>query len=321
MSESIKDIGGEFELIKRITRKIKDKNIKTQIGDDAAVLDINGKLVISSDMIVEDDHFSLEWSSPVQIGKKAMEVNVSDIASKGALPKYALVSICIPQEIDVKFMEELYKGLYEICDKYNFEIIGGDLTHGKQIVIDVTIIGVIEDEENLCLRSDAQINDLILTTGYLGRSACGLELLRKGIKGEDIKNNLEPKARLKKAQELAPFINAMIDVSDGLASEINHICEMSNTGAIILKDKIPIANPTIESSKELNKDPYTFALSGGEDFELIFTISKDNFDKHKDKLEDCFIIGEIINKEKGTILKHNDEKVDLIGGYDHFIEK
>lgn len=317
-SKSIKDIGGEFALIKRLTRKIKDKNVRTQIGDDAAVIQIKDKiLVISSDMIVEDDHFSLKWSSAEQIGRKAMEVNVSDIGAKGAVPKYALVSICVPRNIDVDFMDNLYKGLYKVCDKYNFEIIGGDMTHGKQIVIDVMIIGEVT-QKNLCLRSTAKEGDLILVTGYLGKSAAGLELLRKGLKGEDIKKNIEPVCRLDKSKEIAPFVRAMIDVSDGLAAEVNHICEMSKTGAVVYKKRIPIAKSTVDAAKKLGKDAYDFALSGGEDFELVFTIPKSDYENNIELFDDCFVVGEILEKKKGIILKDKDLEIPLKGGYDHF---
>jgi len=314
---SIKKIGGEFALIDLIARKPKDKNIVTGIGDDTAVLNYDKKsyLLWTVDMQVEGDHFNRRWSTPEQIGKKAMEINVSDIAAMGGLPKYALVSISLPENTQAEFVGKMYKGMREVCKKYDFEIVGGNTTHGKNMVIDISIIGFVE-KERLRLRSHAKIGDLICVTGDLGKSTAGLETLKAGLKG-NVKSHLEPKCRLNEAREIAKHANAMIDVSDGLASEVRHICEMSKKGAVLLKEKIPLSENTKKLARNLGKNPYDFALHGGEDFELVFTIPKNKLSRIKTK---CPIttVGRILDKKQGIKLMDKGKEIALGRGYDHF---
>lgn len=312
----ISKIGGEFALIARVTKPVKDKNVIIGIGDDTAVLKYTQYkyLLWTVDMLVEGDHFNLKWSTPEKIGKKAMEVNVSDIGAMGGLPKYALISICIRRDTPVEFVDKLYKGMYQVAKKYDFEIIGGDTTHGDLIVIDVSMIGEVRKNE-LASRSNAKPGQLILTTGNLGASTAGLNLLRQKKKGISIKKHLEPKARLKEAQKLIKKgVNCMIDVSDGLASEVKHICEMSKTGAVIYKEKIPLAASTKRDAKKVNKDPQDYALNGGEDFELVFTINKKDLRKFKDSK----LVGKILPKKKGIYLLDKGEKKELGHGFIHF---
>ncbi len=312
----ISEIGGEFALIERVTRKVKDKSVKVGIWDDAAVIKWkkNLFLVLTTDMLVENDHFSLKWSTPFQIGAKAMEANVSDIAAMGALPKYALVSIALSKKVSVKFAEELYRGFYSVARKYGFELVGGDTTHGKLIVLNVCMVGEV-DKRNLRLRSDAKVGDLICVTGDLGKSAAGLEVLRKRKKG-NVKQHLEPKARLKEAGKIAPYVNAMIDVSDGLASEVRHICEMSSVGARIFKERIPLSKNTKKLAKKVKKSPHDFALNGGEDFELVFTTPKKNLKKIRGVKYS--VVGEILPKKDGIFLLENGKKTALGKGFEHF---
>ena len=163
----LKDIG-EFGLIKRIYKPAQDKNIIKGIGDDCAVIRIGKQLfVITTDTIVDGDHFSLNYFTPEQVGKKAIEINVSDIGSMGGMPKYALVSLVLPKEMNVETIERIYKGMRQSGDKHKVEIIGGNITHGKQFVIDIDMIGEVK-KENLCLRSDAKPGDFILVSGDLG---------------------------------------------------------------------------------------------------------------------------------------------------------
>lgn len=306
---------GEFNLIKRLTQKPKDKNILKGIGDDTAVIKIGNKLLtITTDTIVDGDHFSLKYFTPIQVGKKAIEINVSDIVSMGAIPKYALVSLVLPKELDVKIIENIYKGMRTVGNKHNLEIIGGNITHGKQLVIDIDMIGEVK-KENLCLRSNAKPKDFILVTGPLGASTAGLNLFLKNIKGhkETKQKHLEPQAKPNKVKSFLKYINAMIDVSDGLASEVTRICEQSNVGAIIFKDNIPITEETRKAAKVLKKDPLDYALYGGEDFQLVFTVDEKNLKKVKG-----FLVGEITNT-KGIYLYQKGKK-HLIKkhGYDHF---
>ena len=310
----LKDIG-EFGLINRIYKEPKDKNIIKGIGDDCAVLKIGNKLlVITTDTIVEGDHFSLKYFTPEQIGKKAIEINVSDIGSMGGIPKYALVSLVLPKELDVKVIDGIYRGMRESGDKHGLEIIGGNITHGKQLVIGIDMIGEVK-RENLCLRSHAKPGDFILVTGDLGSSTAGLKLFLNKINGHnDVKlKHLEPKAKYSKVKPFLKYIHAMIDVSDGLASEAGHICEQSNVGAIIFKDNIPIKDETRRAAEAVGKDAVNYALYGGEDFELLFTVSEENLGKVKG-----FLVGEITKRKGVYLYSKGKEKIINKNGYDHF---
>ena len=316
----IKDIGGEFALIERIKSKIKlySKDVVAGIGDDTAVLkyDKNNYLLFTTDMLVENDHFSLKYSKPEQIGMKAIEQNVSDIASMGGLPKYAVVSLALPSNIDVEFVDRLYNGINKKSKKYKISIVGGNITHSKEIVVNVALLGFVE-KKYLALRSGAKVNDLIFCSGNVGSSSMGLELLRCNFKGKSIKKHLEPQSRLDLARKLVKVgINSMIDISDGVASEVKHICKQSNVGAIIYADKIPISKNTLNDAKKLNKNPLNFALYGGEDFELVFTAPKNKLQQLKKF--NVKVIGEIVDKKNGIKLIKNNKKVNLQSGFDHF---
>ena len=309
----LKDIG-EFGLINRIYRKVKDKDVKVGIGDDAAVVKAGNKLlVITTDTIVDGDHFSLKYFTPTQVGKKAIEINVSDIGAMGGKPRWALVSLVLPKELDVKVIDGIYKGMREAGDKYGVEIIGGNITHGKQLVIDIDMIGEVKKEE-LCLRSDAKPGDFILVTGDLGASTAGLKLFLNKIKGHSYvkKKHVEPEAKLYKVRPLLKYINAMIDVSDGLASEVRHICEQSKGGAIIYADNTPIKDETRQAAKAVRKNALDYALYGGEDFELVFTVNEKNINKVKG-----FLVGEITKRKGVYLYSKGKEKIIKRGGYDH----
>ncbi|HZX44850.1 MAG TPA: thiamine-phosphate kinase [Candidatus Nanoarchaeia archaeon] len=313
----LKDIG-EFGLIDRIYRKPRDKNVLVGIGDDAAVVKMGGKLMlVTTDTMVEGDHFSFDYFTPEQVGMKAIEVNVSDIGAMGGRPKYALVSLVLQNEMDVSVIDGIYKGMRKSGDLHGVDIIGGNITHGKQLVIDIDMIGEVNNRE-LCLRGDAKPGDFILVTGDLGASTAGLNLFLNKIKGHnEVKGkHVEPKAKLHKVRPFLGHINAMIDVSDGLASEVGHICEQSGTGAVIYKDNIPIKDETRRAAEEVGKDPYDYALYGGEDFELVFTVSEKNLRKVRG-----FLVGEI-TKRKGLFLYEKGKESRIKGnGYDHFKKK
>ena len=310
----VKDIG-EFGLIERITKKLKDKDVLVGIGDDAAVIKTEkGLQVLTTDCLVEGDHFRREWFTPEQIGMKAIEINVSDIAAMGAIPKYVLVELALPEDLDVEFVEELYKGMWKVCDKYNIEIIGGNMTHCENIVISITLTGEV-DKNNICLRRGAKPGDFIFVSGHLGNGRAGLRLFQEDLKGfEQVrKSYLEPKAQLETALKIATYANSMIDVSDGLAPEIKHICDESNCGAVIYKDKIPIKDEVRNFARTLNEDEYDYALFGGEDFELVFTVSKEKLDK-----VNGLLVGEIIKNREIKLSSNGKEKEITESGYDHF---
>ncbi len=310
----IKDIG-EFGLIDKITKKSKDKDVVVGIGDDAAVVKtIKGLQVITTDCLVEGDHFRQGWFTPKRIGMKAIEINVSDIAAMGAVPKFVLISLGLPKNLEINFVEQMYSGMWKTCEKYSIEVIGGNMTHSKQIFVSVTITGDI-DKKNLCLRSNAKHGDYIFVSGPLGNGRAGLRLFQENVEGFNKvrKTYLEPKARLKNALKLAPHINSMIDISDGLASDIKHICEQSKCGAIIYKDKIPIKDEVRQIAKTLGEDEYNYALFGGEDFQLVYTVSKDNIDKING-----FLVGEIIEGDNVKVLSEAGKIIINKKGYDHF---
>ena len=301
-------IKNEFQLIKALTKnfKIYQPDLKVGVGDDTAVIK-NGKkyLLLTCDCLVANDHFNCAWATPCQVGRKAVEVSVSDIAACGGTPKYLLVSIVLTKHTKERWVKELYRGIQESCDKYKITLAGGDTTHGAIKMIDVFLLG---ETKKPILRSTAKINDLICVTGKVGGSTAGLKLFRQNKKVSPILKckHLEPKARLDVSQKIARYANSLIDVSDGIGSEVRHICEESKKGAVVYAAKIPLCPGA--SLKD--------AMSGGEDFELLFTINKNKLRKLKNV--DFTVIGKIINKNKGIYLFKKNSKLLMPKGYDHF---
>jgi len=317
---NIKDIGGEFKLIERIKKKtvLYSKDVVAGIGDDAAVLSCNKNnyLLFTTDTLVQNDHFSLKYGTPEQIGLKAIEQNVSDIAAMGGIPKFAVISLALPDNIEVEFVDKLYTGINKISRKYRISIVGGNIVHSKEIVINIAMIGFVE-KNYLALRSGAKVSDLIFCSGDVGKSAAGLELLRAKLNGISVTHHLEPKCRLDLAKKLVKIgVNSMIDISDGVASEVMHICDESKVGAIIYADKLPISKDTIADARKLGKSAVDFALYGGEDFELIFTTNRDKLKRLKKF--DVKVIGEIVGKKYGIKLIRNGKKLNIESGFDHF---
>ncbi len=305
---------GEQGLIRRIARKAKNKNVLVGIGDDGAVVRVGKKkLVFTVDTLVEGDHFTRSWFTPKQIGMKAIEINVSDIGAMNAVPLYALVSLCLPKNTTLKFVDGLYKGIYSAARKYSLDIIGGNMTHGKQIVVDITLIGELKGKA--VLRSGAKPGHVIVASGKLGASCAGLNLFLKKKRGFDAvrKKYLEPKANIGKAYTLAKYASAMEDISDGLASDVRNICNASGCGAVINWEKIPVSGDCEKAARALGKNARNFALFGGEDFELVATVPK----KHASKVKG-FVVGEVV-KGRGLWLAKNGVKKKMENaGYDHF---
>ena len=316
----IKSIGGEFGLICRIKNKVKlySKDVIAGVGDDAAILK-HGKnhyLLFKTGMLVENVHFSLKYSTSKQIGMKAIEKNVSDIAAMGGLPKYTVVSLGLPKNIEIDVIDGVIDGINKKCRQYRIDSVGGDISSSKEIMRSVAMLGFVE-KKYLALRSGAKADDLIFCSGDTGSSGVGLELLKQNVKGKSIKKHLEPQSRLDLARKLVKIgINSMIDVSDGVASEIRHICNESKVGAVIYADKIPISQNTIQDAKKLSKNPLDFALYGGEDFELIFTANKNKLKQLKK--HDVKVIGEIVDKKDGVKLVNDGRKLKLKSGFEHF---
>lgn len=317
---SVEEIGGEFALINRINKiigKPKSKAVVRGIGDDCAVLKIGSKLVVFTvDCLVEGDHFSLEWFSPQEVGMKAIEINASDIYSMNAKPAFALVSLILPSGISAALINGIYKGMRSAAKRHSIEIVGGNITHGKKLSIDVSMLGFVQGKP--VYRNRAKPGDFLCTSGPLGGSCAGLNLFLQKVKGfEKVKKlHTRPKAQPKKALKLAPFVSAMEDVSDGLASEARNICAESKCGAVIYRNKVPVSAEVRKAARALGMDAVDFALFGGEDFELVFTLPPKNLKKVHG-----FVVGEII-KGKGVFLEENGKRRRLERfGYDHFREE
>ena len=316
------EILGEFGLIDQLTKNIKIQNHTTVkgIGDDAAVLNFEGKkTLISTDLLLEGIHFDLAYTPLKHLGYKAIQVNLSDIYAMNGTATQVTVSIGISSKFPLEAVEELYLGISIACEKYGIDLVGGDTSSSKQgLVISVTSVGYA-DEDKICYRNGAKEGDLICVSGDLGGAYIGLQLLEreKGIflenpqiqpdlEGKDyiVERQLKPESR-KDIIEVLADINvkptAMIDISDGLASDILHICKQSAKGCKIYEDKIPIDPMTYDTAREFGIDPTVCALNGGEDYELLFTIDQSDYDKIKNSA-DISIIGHITEPFAGCNL-------------------
>jgi thiamine-monophosphate kinase len=313
---------GEFGLIEHLTRAfpLRQPSTLRGIGDDAAVIE-NGDFctVVSTDMLVEGIHFDLAYVPLKHLGYKAVVVNLSDIYAMNALPKQITVSIAISNRFSVEALEDLYAGIQLACDTYEVDLVGGDTTSSpKGLTISVTAIGQGE-KERLSYRSGARVGDLICITGDLGAAYLGLQLLEreKQIWQEHpetqpdfeeqqyvIGRQLKPEARrdmIDTFHKVGLRPTSMIDVSDGLASEIFHICKQSKVGALIEESGVPIHPDAQLLALKFKLDPVTCALNGGEDYELLFTIRPEDVEKVK-YLPDIYIAGEIMEAEYGIKL-------------------
>jgi thiamine-monophosphate kinase len=313
---------GEFGLIKHLTQFIELKNESSVkgVGDDAAVIDYKGKqTVVTTDMLVEGVHFDLAYVPMKHLGYKAISVNVSDIYAMNASPKQVTVSLAISSRFSIEAVEELYAGMLLACEKHKVDIVGGDTTSSKSgLIISITAIGEANPGD-LVFRDTAKEGDLLCVTGDLGAAYIGLQLLERekqiflenpqiqpDLDGNDyiIERQLKPEARkdipvLLEKLEVRP--TSMIDVSDGLASEILHLCTGSGTGCNLYEEKIPIDPAAYDTAREFNLDPTVCALSGGEDYELLFTIDQSDFPKIKGN-PDITVIGHMTNKKDGVNL-------------------
>jgi len=331
---------GEFGLITHLTKNTKLQNISSKkgIGDDAAVID-NGQLqtVISTDMLVEGIHFDLMYSPLKHLGYKSVVVNVSDIYAMNAIPKQITVSLALSNRFSVEALEEFYAGVQAACDKYKVDLVGGDTTSSpKGLYISITAIGQAAADK-IVYRNKAKVGDIICVTGDLGAAYLGLQLLERekqlylsnpGVKADLEGQNylvgrqLKPEARkdiieLFAKNNLVP--TSMIDISDGLASELFHLCTQSKVGAFIEEKGVPIHDDTQLMAIKFKLDPITCALSGGEDYELLFTIAPGDIDKVK-FLPDLYIIGDIVEEKDGVKLHTTGGNIHPIKaqGWQHF---
>ena len=315
---------GEFGLIERVTQGFELQNSESVfgIGDDAAVIDAGGDdyWLLSTDMLVEGVHFDLMYSSLMHLGYKAVTVNASDIAAMNGIPKQITVSLALSNRFSVEAVEEIYKGIHAACENYNIDLVGGDTTASRSgLVISVSVTGTVP-KNRITYRGKAKKQEIICVTGDLGGAYMGLQVLEQEkqvflanpemqpqLEGKDyiVGRQMRPEARtdiIHELRELDIIPTAMIDISDGLASELMHICKHSEGGAVIFEDKIPMDGKTVEQAIEFNLDPTTCALNGGEDYELLFTVTHDDFEKIKYH-HSISSIGYMIPKEEGLVLK------------------
>jgi thiamine-monophosphate kinase len=322
MSEQRTEIGslGEFGLIEHLTKNIELKNASSilGVGDDAAVIDHFGKqTVITTDLLVEGIHFDLIYTPLKHLGYKSVIVNLSDIYAMNAIPTQIVLSLGISNKFSVEALDEFYEGVYAACEKYDVDLVGGDTTSSqKGFIISVTAIGEVAPDK-FVKRSTAQKGDLICVSGDLGGAYAGLLFLERekqiflespavqpDLEGETyvIGKMLKPEARKDiieffEQNQLMP--TAMMDISDGLSSEILHICKQSNLGCVLYEEKIPIHEEMKKAVYKFEMDPTACALSGGEDYELLFTIPQTEYEKLVLN-EQISVIGYMTEPEKGS---------------------
>lgn len=329
---------GEFGLIDHLTQNNENKNASTILstGDDGAVIDHFGRqTVISTDMLLEGIHFDLSYTPLKHLGYKSVIVNISDIYAMNAIPTQLLMSIAFSNRFSVEAIDEFYQGVYAACEKYGVDLIGGDTnTSQRGFVISVTAIGEVAPD-SFVKRSGANIKDLICISGELGGAFLGLTLLERekkifeetgaqpDLEGQSyiVGRLLKPEARkdiIEYFTEADILPTSMIDVSDGLSSELLHICKQSNTGCLLYEDKLPFNDEMKEFAYKLKLDPTACALSGGEEYELLFTVAQADFEKIR--LNPAIsIIGYITEPEEGKkIITRGGNKYDLVAqGWNH----
>ncbi len=334
---------GEFGLIKHLTQNNKTRLQSTikSIGDDSAVLDFkNNKTVVTTDILVEELHFDLSYTPLKHLGYKAVAVNVSDICAMFATPSHITVSIAVSNRFSVEALDELYEGIYQACSDYNIDLVGGDTTSSlKGLFISITALGYAHEKE-IVYRNTAKEGDIICLSGDVGAAYLGLQILEreKAITQSNpgiqpildkytymVQRQLKPNARIDlvqflKSKNIQP--TSMIDVSDGVSSELIHICSQSNVGCQIEEEFLPMTNECITTALELNLDPMTCALNGGEDYELLFTIDA----KDKEIIENAggiTIIGEIVSAEMGIKIRTRSGNLYNLTaqGWNHYATK
>ncbi|WP_136667648.1 thiamine-phosphate kinase [Flavobacterium sp. H122] len=323
---------GEFGLIEHLTKHFEIKNESTikGIGDDAAILDFAAKkAVVSTDLLVEGVHFDLAYMPLKHLGYKAVVVNLSDIYAMNAKATQITVSIAVSNRFPLEALEELYAGITLAAKQYNVDVIGGDTTSSqKGLIISITALGEVEGD-NVVYRNGAKENDLLVVSGDLGAAYMGLQVLEREKQVFQVNPNnqpdlddytylierqLKPEARkdipeILKALDVKP--TAMIDISDGLSSEIMHLCKQSNVGCNVFEEKLPLDPQFINVCEEFNIDSTTIALNGGEDYELLFTIKMEDFDKIKGN-PNFTVIGHMTQQSEGIhLVSRANTKIEL----------
>lgn len=323
---------GEFGLIDRIRRWIpaSDPALFRGIGDDVAVIErLNEALLVTTDILIEGIHFDRSWIDPYRLGKKALNVNLSDIAAMGGTPKYFLISLGLPKNLSLSFVNSFYRGLKEGAKRFRVDLIGGDTSLSQKMVINICLLGEGK-KENLLFRNGSKVGDDLFVTGTVGDAALGLKILQeRGFQGGPkglIERHLSPYPRIDLGQAIAKrqWASAMIDVSDGLLIDTRHLLEESGVGARIWKEWVPLSRLYRKWIHSYSKDPYRFALCGGEDYELLFTAPPE-MRKRILSLGPSFKIpinriGEILPRKEGfhIVGKEGKQYSPSCLGYEHF---
>ena len=317
---------GEFGLIDHLTNGITTKNSSTVkgIGDDAAVIDMGDKYqLVSTDLLVEGVHFDLAYMPLKHLGYKAVAINVSDVCAMNGDAKQITLGLALSNRYTVEALEELYDGIKLACEHYGVDLVGGDTTSSTSgLMISVTVLGEVE-KDKITYRSGAKVNDLVVCTGDLGAAYLGLQILNRekemfkenptiqpDLTGNDyvLRRQLKPEAAIKYTRilkELDIVPTSMIDISDGLSSEALHLSKSSEVGITLHEDKIPVDYTAMNLANEFNMNPIFCALSGGEDYELLFTIGQEHYEKLK-KDPDFTIVGFVTDKSEGNNFIAND---------------
>ena len=304
----VKEVG-EFGLIEKIKEILNSK----VIGNDTAPVDVNGKtLLLTTDVLNEGVHFLLRYP-PEAVGWKSVSVNVSDVVANGGYPKWLLISLSIPEEIDEEYVERLYKGIKRACEFYNCEVVGGNISKHDKVSISVFLVG---ETQRFVGRDSAKVGDSLFVSGTLGDSKAGLELLLMNKKEYEpfelalIERHLRPTARIDYVKHIQKYANASMDISDGLVSDAWHISEMSKVKVEIFTEKLPISNELKLFCEKYGKNPIEYALFGGEDYQLLFTHPRERWNPFLDMTE----IGKI-SEGRGVYI---DGKLTEPKGWKHF---
>ncbi len=324
---------GEFKLIEHLTKDatLKHKSTIKGVGDDCAVLEYKNKqTLVTTDLLIEGVHFDLSYMPLKHLGYKAVMVNLSDVYAMNGMAKQITVSIAVSNRFPLEALEELYAGIHLACKMYDIDLVGGDTTSStKGMLISITAIGEV-DKKDVVYRNGAKPNDLLVVSGDVGAAYLGLQVLEREKQVFQVNPNaqpelenytylverqLKPEARrdiVKLLKELEVKPTAMIDISDGLSSEILHICQQSKVGCNLYEEKIPLDQQVISTCEEFNLDSTTIALSGGEDYELLFTISQEDFPKIKGNPH-LTVIGHITDASEGkNLITRGNQKIEII---------
>lgn len=315
----------EVELIDFLTKgfPVRHQNVIKGVGDDCSVWKEGEEYrVFTTDSMVEGDHFLKEWFTPEEIGRRAIETNLSDIASMGAKPTFLYISLIIDDRTSPEWLELLYKGIREKCEEHNLTLMGGNVTHGKTLSITIGIQG--DSIKFPILRNGAKEGDLVVVTGTIGDACVARMVLnRKKQIPDTLKDRLaHPRARLKEAEVISEYASSMIDISDGIASEAIHLARQSGLGVIIDSNSMPTRSQVKELASIAGIDVLEAQLRGGEDYELMFTISPKKYEELNKKYHlysqiGVTEIGKMVSEKKYVYIKDNKEN-DLPKGFDHF---